>query len=293
VPLPDAGSRTVKLRVTDVDGATKTATATLNVIPTTPPTPSIVATPNPVLSGSPVVFDASGSTDDGTIVAYDWDLDGNGSFETAGGASPTVARTYPNAAVLPIKVRVTDDDGRFAVAQVSLSIQAPAGAQGSSGGQDDGSSSGAGATGDAPAGSGGAADGGGASGGGGDAAGVARKLAATLDGAAIQRLKLVSKKGLGLRCSADRAATCSVTATLQPADAKRLGLSKSSKKAFVLGRATVRLKKAGAIALTVRVASRALSRLKRAPKIVVVVTGTAVDGDGREASLRRAILLRR
>jgi subtilisin-like proprotein convertase family protein len=295
VPLPDAGSRTVKLRVTDADGATNTATATLNVIPTTPPTPSIVATPNPVVAGSPVMFDASGSTDDGTIVAYDWDLDGNGSFETAGGTSPTAARSYPNASVLPIKVRVTDDDGRFAVAQVSLTVQAPAGAQGSSGGQGDGSSPGAGATGDAPAGSGGAAAGGsgGASGGGSNAGGTARKLAATLDGAAIQRLKLVSKKGLGLRCNADRAATCSVTATLQPADAKRLGLSKSSKKAFVLGRGTVRLKKAGAAAVTVRVASRALKRLKRAPKIVVIVTGKAVAGDGREATLRRAILLRR
>ena len=60
-----------------------------------------------------------------------------------------------------------------------------------------------------------------------------RSLAAAPAGSAIQPLKLVVKKGLGPRCSADRAATCSVTASLQPGDARKLGLSKSRTKAYV------------------------------------------------------------
>ena len=103
----------------------------------------------------------------------------------------------------------------------------------------------------------------------------------------------MTRKGLGLRCNADRAATCTVSAALQAADARRLGLSRSRTRPYVLGRATVRLKKAGAAVVTVRLARRALTRLKRAARVTVLVTGEAVDQDGRRASLRRAILLRR
>ena len=46
-----------------------------------PPAGSFTASPNPAPTGTPVTFDASGSTDpDGTIVKYEWDLDGNGSL---------------------------------------------------------------------------------------------------------------------------------------------------------------------------------------------------------------------
>lgn len=131
--------------------------------------------------------------------------------------------------------------------------------------------------------------GGGSSGGGANAA----TLDAGLDGASIQTLKLVTKKGLGLRCSADRAATCTLSVSLQAADARRLGLSKSKTKPYLLGKATVKLKKAGAAVVTVRLARRALSRLKRAPRVTVLVTGQAVDGGGTRVALRRAILIRR
>ena len=103
----------------------------------------------------------------------------------------------------------------------------------------------------------------------------------------------MTKKGLGLRCTADRAATCSVSAGLQPADARRLGLSKSKTKPYLLASATVKLKKAGVAVVTLRLARRALTRLKRAPRVTVLVTGKAVDGSGRQVALRRAILIRR
>jgi subtilisin-like proprotein convertase family protein len=294
------GSHTIKLRVTDGDGAQRTATTTLNVIATTPPSPTFLATPNPVVAGQPVSFDAGGSTDDGTIVRYEWDLDGNGSYETDGGASPLVTRSFPNATVMSIGVRATDDDGRTAVARSPLVVNAPAGAGGGTGGGSPGFDPGApdgsgGSVGSGGSGGSGGSNGGSSgSGGGSSGAGAgAATLDAGLDGASIQTLKLVSRKGLGLRCSADRAATCTISASLQAADARRLGLSKSKTKPYLLGKATVKLKKAGAAVVTVRLARRALSRLKRAPRVTVLVTGKAVDGGGGQVALRRAILIRR
>lgn len=291
-PIGTSGPHTIKLRVTDGDGATGTTSGVLNVLPTIPPTAAITATPNPVVTGNPVAFDASGSSDsDGTVVGYEWDLDGNGSFETPGGASPVAGRAYPNPTVLSVGVRVTDNDGRTAVARVPLTIQAPAG---SGGGQTPpgGTPSGGGGSGGG-GGAGGSGGGDGSSAGGDAGGGGSQTLAASLQGASIQGLKLVTRKGLGLRCSADRAATCSVTASLQPADARKLGLSKSRTKTYVLGRATVRLAKAGAATITVRVSRKVLTRLKRTPRVVVLVTGTAVDSAGGRIALRRAVLLRR
>ena len=43
----------------------------------------------------PVGFNASGSSDaDGPLTRYEWDLDGNGSYETDTGTSPLASRTY-------------------------------------------------------------------------------------------------------------------------------------------------------------------------------------------------------
>src|SRR4029079_1306234 len=47
---------------------------------------------------------------------YAWDLDGNGSFETGGGPTPTRTRTYPGTPTLNARVRVTDPHGASGVA---------------------------------------------------------------------------------------------------------------------------------------------------------------------------------
>ena len=268
-----------------MDGATGTATATLNVTATLAPVASITATPAHVAAGEPVVFDAGGSTDDGTIVGYEWDLDGNGTFETVSGSSPSAGRSYPNGAAVNVAVRVTDDDDRTTVASVLVTVDAPPGAGGGP----------TGAGGDPveiPGGGAGARPGAGTTDNGAPA-GPSGPLGASLGAAAIQGLKIVGIKGLGLRCSADRAATCTVTASLQPADARRAGLSKSRKKPYVLGKATARLKQAGAATVTVHVTRRVMRKLARIKKLVVIVDGNAVDGSGAKVALRRAVLLRR
>ncbi len=62
------------------------------------PTASFTASPNPVTSGASVTFDAAASSDpDGTIAKYEWDLDGNGSYETDTGTTATTSRSYATA----------------------------------------------------------------------------------------------------------------------------------------------------------------------------------------------------
>ena len=66
--------------------------------------------PNPVKLGVAVTFDGSTSSDpDGTIVKYEWDLDGNGTYELNSGSNPRVTRGYSTPGPVAVHLRVTDN----------------------------------------------------------------------------------------------------------------------------------------------------------------------------------------
>jgi len=105
------GTFTVRLTVTDDDGATDTTTRTITVV-NLPPVASFTVALHIehlglLLRRREVTFDASGSYDpDGEIVRYAWDFgDGN----TAEGR--IVTHTYPEAGTYTVRLTVTDDDG--------------------------------------------------------------------------------------------------------------------------------------------------------------------------------------
>ena len=82
---------------------------------------------------TPHTIDASPSHDpDGSIVRYEWDLDGNGSFERDTGAGAMVTHTFEAYAGIvdprrrSVRVRVTDDHGATAEAQLTLTLLDPA-----------------------------------------------------------------------------------------------------------------------------------------------------------------------
>jgi PKD domain len=64
-------------------------------------------------TGEAVTFDASGSRDeDGSITKFEWDLDGDGTYERDTGSSPVAGKTYSAADSVTVTVRVSDDDGK-------------------------------------------------------------------------------------------------------------------------------------------------------------------------------------
>ena len=121
------GTFTAKVTVTDDRGNTNVATRTVTVF-TRDPTASFTASPATVAKGGSITFNAAASSDrDGVITKYEWDLDGNGTFETDTGTTKTATATYPNAGTFTVGLRVTDNDvpARTAVATTSVVITNP------------------------------------------------------------------------------------------------------------------------------------------------------------------------
>ena len=83
-------------------------------------------TPAVVAGDAPVVFDAGASSDpEGQRMRYDWDLDGDGLWETRS-ASATVQRTFGASGFLSARVRASDPHGGRAVASAPLTVDADA-----------------------------------------------------------------------------------------------------------------------------------------------------------------------
>ncbi len=117
------GEYTVRLRVTDNGGATDTAVRTLTIINNLPPTASFTTSPTFVKKGEPISFDASSSKDpDGSVAKYEWDFDGNGTYETSGGSNPVISHSYATAGTYTVGLRVTDNGGKTATTTRSVSV---------------------------------------------------------------------------------------------------------------------------------------------------------------------------
>ncbi len=278
------GTVVVKLRVTDADGAT--ATHSVSVVASNGlPVASLTVSPNPVAAGAPVLLDARGSSDsDGTIVKYDWDLDGNGSFETTTGATATRSHTYPNAATFNVGVKVTDDDGGTRTTSRQLVVTGdPSGGETGSGGGSGGEAAGSGT------GTGSAGGTGTGAGSGGDAG---TRFAGRLTGSPIQRLRSVLLRGLAVGCQSDRRVTCVLRAELRASDARRLGFRSRTGRAISLGSVRFVASRVGRGAAHLKLTSAGKRILRRARRVSVVVRGT-VTGDGGKVTASRNFLLRR
>ncbi len=106
-----AGTYKVTLTVTDDKGATSSAFQNLLIKeqalpPNQPPLVTFSFTPTEPKVNEPIEFDASGSTDDGEIVRYQWEF---GDGET--GEGQTVTHTYKTAGTFTVKLTLTDDRG--------------------------------------------------------------------------------------------------------------------------------------------------------------------------------------
>jgi hypothetical protein len=93
------------------------------VVPNRPPTAALSISPKVVAAGRQVTLDASGSRDpEGLRLVYEWDLDGNGTFEAGSGTTPTAMPTFAGDGIKTVRVRVDDPHGGRAVAQGTVDV---------------------------------------------------------------------------------------------------------------------------------------------------------------------------
>jgi plastocyanin len=110
----------------DMKGVVTAAAAPGNLVPSA----DFTAAPASPRAGEVVTFAATGSDPDGTIVRFEWDLDGNGSFEAQGA---TASRTFAAAGAYPVGVRSVDSGGATSPASVhDVVVAAPGGGSGGS-----------------------------------------------------------------------------------------------------------------------------------------------------------------
>jgi sugar lactone lactonase YvrE len=88
-----------------------------------PPAAALSLEPFAVAAGRPVRLDASRSSDpEGLRLVYEWDLDGDGSFEAGSGTTATAVRTFSTHGTATVRVRVNDPHGARSMAEGSISV---------------------------------------------------------------------------------------------------------------------------------------------------------------------------
>jgi VCBS repeat-containing protein len=106
------------------DGAndTSVATVSINVMPVNDAPTASAGGPYTVNAGGTVNVSATGVDDQAGPLAYAWDLDDDGTFETAGQTVPFSAAHISGPAVKTVSVRVTDGGGLSATASATVNV---------------------------------------------------------------------------------------------------------------------------------------------------------------------------
>jgi hypothetical protein len=137
MPAYVTGLIPVALTVTDADGRIDSFVTSILVNPpgpppTVPPDPddpgppvTVPGGPSPAFSATPgagrlVAFDASATTDDGTVVGYDWDF-GDGDSSTG----VTTTHTFPGPGTYVVRLTVTDDSGLTGSTTRTINLAGP------------------------------------------------------------------------------------------------------------------------------------------------------------------------
>lgn len=107
----EAGEYAVMVQVVDNEGNTAEATVNLTLKPQNYPTANGYAIPTHASAGQLINFYGSGS-DNGTIVAYEWDFDGDGVYDWSGTGNGNTTYAYAESGIYQALFRVTDNDGK-------------------------------------------------------------------------------------------------------------------------------------------------------------------------------------
>ncbi|MDX6731426.1 MAG: hypothetical protein QOC54_1374 [Baekduia sp.] len=247
-------------------------------------TPDFGWAPAAPQAGQAVTFSATGFADpDGTIARYEWDLDGDGSFESVGAQT---SHTYPAATSVTVALRYVDDGHETSPATAHVVTIAPGPAGGGGGG-------GGGGTGLPPA-PGGA--GGGAGAGTGTtpiAPGRPTGGSPTAPGAPVGAVPSGTGTGLpGLRVAARsvafrRGRATVVLSVTEPA-AARLTLRRGTT-VLARGAGSVR---PGAARVSLKLTAAGARQLRRSHTLRATLTAVVRDRGGATATVRRTLTVR-
>jgi PKD repeat protein len=118
-----SGDYTASLTVTDDEGATDTTTQTVSVNKDeteTNPVAEFTYSPNSPTVSEEVTFDASTSSDDGTIQSYLWDFNGDGLTDATG---QSATHEFTSSGEYTVKLTVTDDQGLSDTVTNTVSVE--------------------------------------------------------------------------------------------------------------------------------------------------------------------------
>jgi PKD repeat protein len=127
VTVEDAGEVYVTVGGDESDVASFPYSWTITAVPPgtdpqQPPSASLTASPSSPTVDETVTLDASGSTDDGTIVSYEWDFDDDGTVERTTD-TPQTTTSYTTAGTYVASVTVVDDDEAEATATTTVEVE--------------------------------------------------------------------------------------------------------------------------------------------------------------------------
>jgi PKD repeat protein len=123
------GNHIVKLRVTDNNGATTTASKVIEVgacpVENIPPVAKFNYTPANPQVNQDVMFTSSSYDPDGYIVKEEWDFNNDGSFELSyTQLGYTIAKSFASPGNYTVRLKVTDNDGASSIASKVIEVRA-------------------------------------------------------------------------------------------------------------------------------------------------------------------------
>jgi hypothetical protein len=124
------GVKMVGVKVTYTNASTETSTGTVEVVEDAISTDVVrssaeggdaLAATSPLLTGQITYFRANASVTSGVVSSYAWDLNGDGVFDDATGA--TVSASYATSGSRAVKVRVVSRGGQSATGSVDFEVR--------------------------------------------------------------------------------------------------------------------------------------------------------------------------
>lgn len=118
------GEAVAVCRITDNSGLTGMArTTTTTIRPAVPGSPTVTAMASTGGGNAPLPVNFSGSAvDDGSIVLWEWDFNGDGVYDYSSATSAAASFTYTQAGIFAPALRATDNDGNTGIDMVEVIV---------------------------------------------------------------------------------------------------------------------------------------------------------------------------